>query len=101
MLFRRGSPLIEIFLWCLVVVRSTVGMTMMVITRDGREGGGGDALNFVSFRCCEVWRKERAIILLRYDARVSAAIAVDASADDEMTTTPLHKWPPQCAILLV
>lgn len=47
------------------------------------EGGGGDALNFVSFRCCEVWRKERAIILLRYDARVYAAIAVDASADDD------------------
>lgn len=38
MLFRRGSPLIEIFLWCLVVVRSTVGMTMMVIMRDGRGG---------------------------------------------------------------
>lgn len=47
------------------------------------EGGGGDALNFVSFRCCKVWRKERAIILLRYDARVSAAIAVDAAADDD------------------
>lgn len=46
------------------------------------EGGGGDALNFVSF--CEVWRKERAIILLRYDARVSVAIvAVDAAADDD------------------